>query len=90
MSWAETWALTYELALDPSSHVGAALGGLGHPVDLSTVVLADLWDLTYQKATSGKGKKPYPRAWTPRRRTKAPVLSQERIRSVLRARGHDV
>ena len=60
MSWGEAWRLTMVLAGDPSSQVGAALGGLSYPVDRADLVLRDLFDLQHQ-SKSRRRVPPYPR-----------------------------
>jgi hypothetical protein len=92
MSWPESYGLMTQLTSDPTSRVGAALAGLAHPVDVTSVVLADLWDLTLQlQMKKGKKAPEYPRSWLRKAKVKASaMLSQEKIREVLRARGHDV
>jgi len=65
MSWAESWRLFKELAIDPSSHIGAALGGYDYPLSREAAILADTFDLVIQINRDPKKPKPkpYPRPW---------------------------
>lgn len=94
MSYGEALRLTERLAVDPESHVGAALAGWDAPTSRATLALMDLYDLQHQVAWAqggGKGArpKPYPRPWAKRttKRTK-PSLSQDQIIAALHAAGH--
>jgi hypothetical protein len=83
------------LAVDPSSHTGAALAGWLYPADRLTLAVMDLFDLQANaRAEQSKSKrkpKPYPRPWPDRTkaRTKpAADLTQDQIVAALRFAGH--
>jgi hypothetical protein len=89
MSWGETWALTAELAADPSSRVGAAVAGWSHPLDRGAIVTMDLYDLTLRSLSGRREPKPYPRPWDPKPVVLGrPSVSQAAVRAALAARGH--
>lgn len=94
MSWADAWAVTTELARDPSSRIGAALAGWSHPMPREALVLADLYDLQLAANTDKKKRgqaKPYPRPWKTKdsgRRSTRPAVDQATVRAALAARGH--
>jgi hypothetical protein len=92
VSWEESWWLTSQLLIDPTSHLYAARAGWPYPASLEFRVLADLWDATVKIAAGKKHNqiKPYPRPW---KRDDAPQrsktsLPQHIIRKALADRGH--
>lgn len=94
MSWSEGWDLTTELLKDPSSHVGAALGGLDYPWSREAAVLADLFDwqrLAHSDPKRRRSLRPYPRPVPvdkDTQRSARPVIAQEAVKAALAARGH--
>jgi len=62
MSWGEAWRLTHELALDPASHVSAAIGGWSFPVSREWIAAVDHYD-AFVTSKSKRKPKPYPRPW---------------------------
>lgn len=90
MTYAESWHLMLALAVDPSSHVGAALAGWDHPVSREWLVTADLYD-AFIAANSKKGRKPkpYPRPWPDRNKSRPrPTVTPEVAIAALREAGH--
>lgn len=94
MSYGEAFRHVQSLAVDPSSHFAASLGGWERPTTREELVLMDLLDLTSLVAwaqSGGKGSrpKPYPRPWPSdtKRRTK-PTVSQEEVIAALQRAGH--
>ena len=87
MMWGEAWRLTQQLAGDPSSRVAASIGGLDYPIDRTSIVLMDLYDLQHRIVS--KRPKPYPRPWSSRRRARPNEgVSREVILAALREAGH--
>jgi hypothetical protein len=82
------WRLTQQLALDPSSHVYAALAGWAYPMSREALTTADLFDL-FAMANAAPNRKPtpYPRPWTAevQARKQLPTMSVAQYRA-LRAR----
>lgn len=90
-SWGEAFRLVQVLAADPTSHLGAAIAGMPHPITREWAMLADLFDLTAQAVPRKRGAprpKRYPRPWE-RRRFGRTHHDQQTVRSALRAMGHD-
>lgn len=90
MPYHECWYLTQALAVDPSSHVGAAMAGWEHPVTREWLVTADLYD-AFIAANTKKGHKakPYPRPWPDRTKSRPrPTVTPEVAIAALRAAGH--
>jgi hypothetical protein len=91
MTWSEAWDLTQVLLTDPASCVNAAVRKWAYPMGREAAVLADLFDLTFRVHAGKKaGSLSYPRGWdqpSPQLGGSV-VLSQERIRAELKARGH--
>lgn len=92
MTWREAWSLTEALAIDPSSHVYAALAGWDYPWSRESFVLADLIDVL-RRVNMRKGSKfvPYPRPSSKSRvRSRKPQISQAELKKLLKARGPQV
>jgi hypothetical protein len=82
------WRLTQRLALDPSSHVYAALAGWAYPMSRDALATADLFDLfAMANAAEDRQPTPYPRPWvaTEQPRPKLPTMPVAEYRA-LRAR----
>jgi hypothetical protein len=93
IGWEEAWQLVQELALDPTSHLAAAVAGWDHPMSREALILADQFDLTVAaNSDRKKGKpKPYPRPFKRKgasTRSAKPTVDQAAIDAALRARGH--
>lgn len=92
MTYREAWALTCELARDPSSRVGAALADWRYPASREALALADLYDLTQAAHAADRRQRlrPYPRPWPDpnAQRSATPAADQETVRAALAARGH--
>jgi hypothetical protein len=95
MTWGEAHRMVEVLAVDPSSHIGAALAGWLYPADRLTLAVLDLFDLQNQVALSQGGSKRkakrYPRPWPDKSKstTKPSAdLTQDEIVAALRMAGH--
>lgn len=91
LSWREAWGLVERLALDPASHLCAAINGWDYPLSREAMALADLYDLTAVANTDKRHRrslKPYRRPWknTKGRRSKTPAVDQAAVRAALDAR----
>lgn len=92
LSWGESIRLIRLLASDPANWLTAQMQGWDHPWSRETMLLADIFDLTY-RAAGVKKPKPYPRPWPERRDTRqlrpAPEVTQADIFAVLARAGHE-
>lgn len=84
MTWGEAIRLTFVLAADPSTAIGAALAGWSHPTPREAIVLMDLYDLQHT-SKSKRTPKPYPRPWAlPTRRSFGRTrMTREQVMDVL-------
>lgn len=87
MSWSEALRLTRALALDPTSHVAAAVAGWRHPWSHEAIVLANLYDLQHKIAAGKRTPKPHARPWDAQERKfgGGARLSKARLRALLDA-----
>lgn len=94
MTWGEALRLTKALAVDSSSHVGAALAGWDYPATPEALAVMNLYDLTHhigwaQGGGKGPKPKPHPRPWPDTTRKIAkPSVSQDEVLAALRMAGH--
>jgi hypothetical protein len=95
MSWGEAHRMVEILAVDPSSHTGAALAGWLYPADRLTLAMLDLFDLhavwRQERAKSRRKPKTYPRPWPDMTKTRTKPgadLTQDEIVAALRMAGH--
>lgn len=91
MSWGEALRLAEIVRADPSSMLAAAAEGWSHPVTRGELIAMDQFDLTYA-ATGAKNRKPYPRPFPLRDRTRKgkPLPRSEALERLRRDFGHDI